>query len=132
MTNSEQQRRRALKRERRALDRAAEAIAQAAREVRHLRTPSTRTRQAKAHHELAAELHRRRSALEDLRERMSDTAAELARRPLPCLNVSQDRPPIPTTAYDWSATLDGEEDHSPYGRGPTRDAAVEDLFRQLE
>ena len=41
-------------------------------------------------------------------------------------------PPIPTRQFDWSAVVDGHEDHGPYGYGPTKDAAVADLMLRLE
>lgn len=46
-------------------------------------------------------------------------------------------PPIPCRQFDWSAvdadTYDGAPDaHCPIGRGPTEQAAVADLMRQLE
>jgi len=42
------------------------------------------------------------------------------------------KPPIPTTAFDWSATLDGYEPDDPIGQGPTEIAAVADLLQQIE
>lgn len=39
-------------------------------------------------------------------------------------------PPVPTTMYDWLASIDGEE-HAPIGRGPTECEALRDLCEQL-
>ena len=39
-------------------------------------------------------------------------------------------PPIPTTAYDWVAWVDGDEEgHT--GRGPTETEALRDLCEKL-
>ncbi len=52
--------------------------------------------------------------------------------------LSCDCPPIPTRAYDWSATdqdYDGAPDSAVRGRvayGPTRDACIKDIERILE
>lgn len=40
-------------------------------------------------------------------------------------------PPIPTQAFDWSATADGYEPGSPIGYGPTEQDAIDDLIDQL-
>ena len=39
-------------------------------------------------------------------------------------------PPVPTTMYDWMASIEGEED-SPIGRGQTETEALRDLCEQL-
>jgi hypothetical protein len=41
--------------------------------------------------------------------------------------LTHDYPPIPCRDWDWSATLDGYEPGDPIGRGPTPEAAAEDL-----
>lgn len=41
-------------------------------------------------------------------------------------------PPIPTTAYDWSATLDDYEPGHPIGWGATEAGAIRDLEAQIE
>ena len=41
------------------------------------------------------------------------------------------RPPIPTTAFDWSAWIDGREEWLT-GHGPTEDDALRDLLTQIE
>ena len=38
-------------------------------------------------------------------------------------------PPVPTTAYDWMASVRGED--GPIGRGPTECEALRDLCEQL-
>lgn len=68
-----------LKRERRALDRAAEQIAADAAAVRHVSTPSCRAKQARRNHEIAGAIRDRRTAHQQLRARMAEIAAELAR-----------------------------------------------------
>jgi hypothetical protein len=40
-------------------------------------------------------------------------------------------PPIPTRNFDWMACIEGNEEDGPYGRGPTEDAAIEDLIEQV-
>jgi hypothetical protein len=46
--------------------------------------------------------------------------------------TSNDRPPIESRAYDWSAvTVDYEPGH-PIGQGETEEAAIVDLLGQLE
>lgn len=55
------------------------------------------------------------------------------------IQTSHDRPPIPTTAADWSAwdadAYDGAPDSGRLahivGRGPTERAAINDLVEQL-
>lgn len=49
-----------------------------------------------------------------------------------CIVVSFDCPPVPTRAWDWCAYVEGEEERMQYGRGATREAAISDLFEQLE
>jgi hypothetical protein len=39
-------------------------------------------------------------------------------------------PPVPSTLYDWMASVAGEEDF-PIGRGPTECEALRDLCEQL-
>lgn len=39
-------------------------------------------------------------------------------------------PPIPTDRFDWCATLEGYEPGDPIGRGPTKQAAIDDLLEQ--
>ena len=53
------------------------------------------------------------------------------RQPL-CLVVEFEHPPIPIRSFDWAAWEDGREESGPYGRGATRDAAIADLFEQIE
>ncbi len=40
-------------------------------------------------------------------------------------------PPVPTTAFDWMAWVDGEEEDGPTGRGPTECEALRDLAEGL-
>lgn len=48
-----------------------------------------------------------------------------------CLIVDCIYPPIPIRQFDWAAYVDGHED-GVVGYGPTREAAVADLYEQLE
>lgn len=48
-----------------------------------------------------------------------------------CLVVSCICPPIPIRHMDWRAYVDGHEEGC-VGYGPTREAAVADLYEQLE
>jgi hypothetical protein len=48
------------------------------------------------------------------------------------VSVNYERPPVPTTACDWSAVIDGHEEYGPYGRGRTKIDAVQDLLTRLE
>ena len=41
------------------------------------------------------------------------------------------RPPVPSTKYDWTAYIDGEEESGPTGYGPTEAEALRDLSQQL-
>lgn len=41
------------------------------------------------------------------------------------------RPPVPSTQYDWMASVEGEEDSMPIGRGPTEAEALRNLAEQL-
>lgn len=46
-------------------------------------------------------------------------------------------PPIPERCFDWSAIVPGEYDGAPdsnclIGRGPTEQAAIDDLLEQIE
>lgn len=41
-------------------------------------------------------------------------------------------PPIPTRAFDWTATQDGYEPGDPIGYGRTQQEAIDDLLDQLE
>jgi hypothetical protein len=50
--------------------------------------------------------------------------------PMPRLEVHDVFPPIPTNAYDYAATRDGYEPGCLIGRGPTKDAAIQDLLQQ--
>lgn len=52
-------------------------------------------------------------------------------RPL-CIVVSAIFPPVPSTRFDWCAYIDGREERGPYGYGPTRDAAVAELFEFID
>lgn len=45
--------------------------------------------------------------------------------------TSEDRPPIPTTAFDWSAWVDGDEEFAPFGHGRTEAEAIADLKEHL-
>jgi hypothetical protein len=49
------------------------------------------------------------------------------------MNIITERvnPPIPTTMYDWMAYIEGEDEDSPTGRGPTETEALRDLASQL-
>jgi len=42
------------------------------------------------------------------------------------------KPPIPTTAFDWCAILDGYEPGDPSGAGSTEIEAIADLLQQIE
>jgi hypothetical protein len=46
--------------------------------------------------------------------------------------TSRVNPPIPTTAYDWSATLDGYEPGDPIGWGATEAGAIRALEAELD
>lgn len=46
------------------------------------------------------------------------------------LRVKYDPPPVPTSAFDWCAWIDGREE-SGSGYGPTRQAAIEQLMEVL-
>jgi hypothetical protein len=48
-----------------------------------------------------------------------------------CIVVEYVYPPIPVRSFDWAAYEDGQEE-GPYGRGATREAAVADLYEQIE
>lgn len=48
-----------------------------------------------------------------------------------CLVIDYVFPPIPVRSFDWAVWIDGREESGPYGRGPTREAAINDLFEQL-
>lgn len=41
-------------------------------------------------------------------------------------------PPIPTSAFDWAATLPGYEPGEAIGYGSTEQEAIKDLLDQLE
>jgi hypothetical protein len=49
-----------------------------------------------------------------------------------CICVDFVFPPIPVRSFDWAAWIDGTEERGCYGRGATREAAVADLYEQLE
>lgn len=46
------------------------------------------------------------------------------------IRTNYDNPPISIRSYDWSAWVDGSEEHGPIGRGKTEAEAVANL-RQL-
>ena len=46
------------------------------------------------------------------------------------IRTSYVKPPIPTTAFDWSAVRDGYEPGDHIGRGETEQAAIDDLIEQ--
>lgn len=48
-----------------------------------------------------------------------------------CIQAHCICPPVPSRQYDWSACVDGREEWLT-GYGPTREAAVADLFEQIE
>lgn len=48
------------------------------------------------------------------------------------INTHHGRPPIPTTAYDWSATEDSYEPGDLIGYGSTEQSAIGDLLQQIE
>jgi hypothetical protein len=48
------------------------------------------------------------------------------------ITAYQVNPPIPTRAFDWVAFREGSDEGDPYGRGPTREAAIADLLEQEE
>lgn len=45
--------------------------------------------------------------------------------------LSPEYPPIPTTAFDWQAYIDGHEEDGPYGSGPTPSEALAALVEKL-
>jgi hypothetical protein len=53
------------------------------------------------------------------------------KRPL-CLVVTPIYPPVPSTRFDWCAYIDGQEESGRYGYGPTREAAVAELFESID
>lgn len=48
------------------------------------------------------------------------------------IDTDHNPPPIPTMAYDWTATLSGYEPGDVIGYGSTEAEAVNDLLRQME
>jgi hypothetical protein len=48
------------------------------------------------------------------------------------VRTSNDRPPIASREYDWSAVDDNYEPGDLIGHGSTEDAAIADLVKQLE
>lgn len=46
--------------------------------------------------------------------------------------VEHVRPPVPSRQFDWAAWEDGEEERGVVGRGPTRQAAIDELLELLE
>lgn len=46
----------------------------------------------------------------------------------PRIRTSFDYPPIPDRSCDWSAYREGYEPGDPIGRGPTEQAAIDDLI----
>ena len=49
-----------------------------------------------------------------------------------CVETSFDYPPIPVRTSDWSAWRQDDEETGPFGRGRTREMAVENLLEELE
>jgi hypothetical protein len=49
-----------------------------------------------------------------------------------CIVVEFVYPPIPIRSFDWLAYEDGREESGPFGTGPSREAAVADLFEALD
>ena len=45
--------------------------------------------------------------------------------------ISHEKPPIPTTVFDYSAWVDGFEETCPVGCGSTKEQAVEALLSEL-
>ena len=43
-----------------------------------------------------------------------------------------DYPPIPIRTEDWSAHVEDREEFGPYGRGPTMQAAIDDLLNNYD
>ena len=43
----------------------------------------------------------------------------------------QQRPPVPSTAFDWQAHFRDDESTGPVGDGPTEAAALKDLCEQV-
>ena len=48
------------------------------------------------------------------------------------IRTSYERPPIPTTRFDWCAWMDDTDETGPFGYGRTREEAVDDLERQID
>jgi hypothetical protein len=48
------------------------------------------------------------------------------------IEVWHERPPIPTTAFDYGATLSGYDEGEHTGWGPSPEAAIADLLMWLE
>lgn len=46
--------------------------------------------------------------------------------------VTYDPPPVPSDAFNWSATFDDYEPGDPQGFGPTPEAAIAELLDQAE
>ena len=46
--------------------------------------------------------------------------------------TTQINPPVPTKQYDWEAIFEGYEPGDPIGRGPTEQAAIDDLKEEAE
>ncbi len=44
------------------------------------------------------------------------------------IRTHYEHPPIPPREFDWSAVFDGYEAGDPIGRGPTEQAAIDDLL----
>jgi len=57
----------------------------------------------------------------------NDAVAEFEKQ----FKTANDRPPIPTTRFDWSAWIDGREEWKA-GHGATKDEAIRDLLLQIE
>lgn len=49
-----------------------------------------------------------------------------------CVAVSHICPPVPSNRFDWAAWDDDKAPDGAVGYGPTREAAVSELFEQLD
>lgn len=48
------------------------------------------------------------------------------------IRTSNDRPPVATRRFDWSAVEDNYEPGDPVGQAETEEAAIADLVQKLE
>lgn len=48
------------------------------------------------------------------------------------IRTSNDRPPVATRRFDWSAVTDDYEPGHPIGQAETEEAAIADLTRKME